>query len=132
MSPAKERRKGHDEERAVCRELQALGFEAETTRSNRLKRDADGVDVEAWTSSGAVRLAVQVKAMAKPRVKAAFLEAASGADEVEIPALVVRYCPGRGGRSLRLICLDWDDERVRALVRKGCGVVDERAKEALR
>ena len=117
MTGRSSRRKGHDEERKVARELRALGFEAETTRSNHRARDAQGVDVEA---SAPRPLAVQVKRGARPNIRAALREAVGGACGSEVACAVVTFLDL--GRPRRLLVFDWDAPEVRCLLRRGCGV----------
>jgi len=124
------RANGRDEQSRIVRELEALGFEAEVVSR---RRDQSGVDIEAVAPCGAFRLAIQSRRGVRPDPRKALADAIGGADETEIPAAVCRWAGREGGRAnLRALVLNWNDERVRALLRQGAGIAAHEVTEILR
>jgi Holliday junction resolvase len=128
MGGRQSRRKGHDEERLVARELRELGFEATTSRNSDRRRDAQGIDI---TAHAPLPLAVQVKKNARPRVLKALEEAIAGAVTGELPAALITFAGRMGPNGCpRILVLDWTHPETRALLRRGCGIPPLLAQQA--
>lgn len=103
MSGAKSRRRGHDWERAVARELSDLEY-VEAARTLDETREGNVGDVRTN-----LPLSIQCKAGQQPSVWKALEEAIEAAEPGEHPVAAVKRSHGRGKKADRLAVLPWSD-----------------------
>lgn len=101
---ARSRRKGHDHERRVARELtEATGVE----HVRVLTETRDGNSGDVVSREGALPVVYQAKAGARPDVYGAVKEAQAASSDGRLLAVAAIHRTGRGGE--RLAVLPWDD-----------------------
>lgn len=103
MSGAKSRRRGHDWERQVARDLSDLEH-VEAERTLQESRDGNVGDLDTN-----VPLSIQAKAGKRPRIYSAVDEAVEAADPGEHPVAAIKRSNGRGKKADRLAVMPWED-----------------------